>query len=71
MRQVRQLSTGWRPNPTEPSAPIRTVDVHAIEEQHVKIDVEIERTAAGIHQIPVETEEKHATDIAFIAAQSV
>ena len=41
MRQLRKVFAGRRPDPTKPSCPIGTVNVHAIWEQHVKIDVEI------------------------------
>ena len=50
VRQLRELLSGGRLDPAKPGSPIGTVDVHPIEEQHVKVDIQIERRAKALDE---------------------
>ena len=45
-----QLGAGRRFHPAEPQRAVRTLDVNPVEEQHVEVDVEVERTAEALDQ---------------------
>lgn len=49
-RQLGELLTGRRLHPLEPGTSIGIVDIHAIQEQHVKVDVRIQRTAEALDE---------------------
>lgn len=50
VRQLGEFGAGRRPDPEEPGCSIGTLNVHAIEEQHVKVNVEVQCTAEALDQ---------------------
>jgi len=50
VRQLGEFLTGRRFDPAKPDSPIEAVDVHPVKEQHVKVDVEVQRTAKALDQ---------------------
>ena len=48
--QLGELSTRWRLHQTEAQRAGGTLDVHSVEEKHVEVDVEVERTAEALDQ---------------------
>jgi len=51
MGQLGEFSAARRLHPTEPGGYIGLINIHAIEEQHVKVDVEVERRARSLDEI--------------------
>lgn len=45
-----QLGAGWGPHPTKPQRAVGTLDVHPVEEEHVEVDVEVQRAAEALDQ---------------------
>jgi hypothetical protein len=51
MHQLRQFATGGFIDPMEPTAcTLGAIDVDTIHEQHVKVNIQIQRTAEALDQ---------------------
>jgi len=48
--QLGELLAERRPDPTEPGCYIWVIDIHAIEKQHVKVKVEVQRSTEALDQ---------------------
>ena len=48
--QVGEFGARRRSHRTESHRPVRALDVHSVEEQHVQVDVEVERTTEALDQ---------------------
>ena len=50
VRQLGEFLTGRRFDPAKPDSPIEAVDVHPVKEQHVKMDIEVQRRAKALDE---------------------
>ena len=50
MGQLSEFIIGWRFNPAKPCGSVITADVHAVQKEHVEVDVEIKGPSKSLNQ---------------------